>query len=144
MLIITLFSVALQIHCSHQCKQLLGKLGGYTIVERGFVSMKVSNILSNHSTLDGVCIFLFTLFVECGDTLSSNNIPFVVTSDTFCPSLTFQSYSRQYCPVGISSYKHVLDFNKSRLIGDWFVVNINPDMTPNGMLLDISVSPNNN
>jgi len=30
---------------------------------------------------------------------------------------------------------------KSRLIPDWSVGNVNPDMTPNGMLLDVNILP---
>lgn len=32
--------VALKIHCSKECRDILQKLGGYTLSERGFVSMK--------------------------------------------------------------------------------------------------------
>lgn len=32
---------ALKIHCSGECKSLLDKLGGYELVERGLVPMKV-------------------------------------------------------------------------------------------------------
>lgn len=32
--------LALKIHCSKQCKELLSKLGGYQLIERGIVSMK--------------------------------------------------------------------------------------------------------
>lgn len=34
--------IALQIHCSAQCKELLDELAGYTLEERGLVTMKVS------------------------------------------------------------------------------------------------------
>lgn len=37
----TLRCVALKIHCSEACKQLLDKLGGYYLEERGVVNMKV-------------------------------------------------------------------------------------------------------
>jgi hypothetical protein len=32
---------------------------------------------------------------------------------------------------------------KSRFLADWSVENVKPDMTPNGMMLDVSVSPRN-
>lgn len=37
-----IFITALKIHCSSQFKAILDKLGGYTLSERGYVSMKVS------------------------------------------------------------------------------------------------------
>ena len=36
------FITALKIHCSSQFKAILDKLGGYTLSERGYVSMKVT------------------------------------------------------------------------------------------------------
>jgi len=44
------------------------------------------------------------------------------------------------------STKRTTDFGvysvfKSRLITDWSIENMNPDMNPNGMLLDANVSP---
>ena len=35
------FLPALKVHCSKECKEILDKLGGYTLEERGYVSMKV-------------------------------------------------------------------------------------------------------
>lgn len=37
--------LALKIHCSSECKSILDTLGGYTLEERGLVSMKVIPIL---------------------------------------------------------------------------------------------------
>ncbi|CAG5129179.1 unnamed protein product [Candidula unifasciata] len=31
---------ALKIHCSSDCKRILDKLGGYTLLERGYTEMK--------------------------------------------------------------------------------------------------------
>ena len=41
----TIFS-ALRIHVSPECKEVLDRLGGYVLQERGFVEMKVSERLS--------------------------------------------------------------------------------------------------
>lgn len=38
---------AMRIHCSRQCKELLDKLGGFDIEERGLVELKVSSFLSH-------------------------------------------------------------------------------------------------
>lgn len=41
--LVTVFSFfpALKVHCSKECRAILDKLGGYTLEERGYVSMKV-------------------------------------------------------------------------------------------------------
>ena len=41
----TIFS-ALRVHVSPECKEVLDRLGGYVLQERGFVEMKVSERLS--------------------------------------------------------------------------------------------------
>ena len=41
--------LALRVHVSPECKQVLDELGGYHLEERGEVSMKVSLFLSNIS-----------------------------------------------------------------------------------------------
>ena len=35
--------LALKIHCSEECKQLLETLGGYDIEDRGLIAIKVDN-----------------------------------------------------------------------------------------------------
>ena len=38
------FVVALKVHCSKQCKEILDRLGGYHLQERGLVEMKVHSL----------------------------------------------------------------------------------------------------
>ena len=44
--------LALRVHVSPECKQVLDELGGYHLEERGEVSMKVSLFLSNISVFN--------------------------------------------------------------------------------------------
>ena len=48
-----LLFLALKIHCSQQCKELLDQLGGYEVEERGIVHLKVS-FQNYHSALTAV------------------------------------------------------------------------------------------
>ena len=65
---------------------------------------------------------------------------------TIHSSLTLKSYTRgktvKYIDHSDNRAWHVFAFNTyrtGRLIPDWLVENMNPDMTPNRMLLDVNV-----
>ena len=52
-------------------------------------------------------------------------------------SLTVQSHARHL--KTFTNWTPAHDSSKFRLFADWSVENMNPDMTPKGMLLDVSV-----
>ena len=57
--VLIICSVALKIHVSPQCKQLLDKLGTYQTEKRGFVNVKVSDISIQFANLN------HTLLTRC-------------------------------------------------------------------------------
>jgi hypothetical protein len=86
----------------------------------------------------GVMSCNFSFIFDCP--ILCKIVSFIFDSPIICKTVNYtdQSYNSFWCVFGFDTYSFC------RLIADWPVENMNPDITPNGMSLDVSISQKKN